>query len=319
MCKLEQMLQNAGTVAIAGHVNPDGDSIGSCMALYLYLRDNFPGIQADVYLETWKEEFSYLEDIGKVKAVCEEQKIYDVFFAMDVSRDRIGVADACFETARHTVCIDHHVTNRGYADENYVDPSASATCEVLFELIDEKKISKACAEALYTGIIHDCGVFQYSNTSPKTLRIAAVLLEKGVPASEIIDGSFNMKTYVQNQILGRTLLESILLLDKKCIVGIVRQREMKFYGLTPKDLDGIVSHLRATRGVEAALFLYETAAQQFKVSMRSNGRVDVSAIAAKFGGGGHIKAAGCTMQGSVYDVINNITYYIEQQLKAGEQ
>lgn len=319
MCKLEQMLQDVNTVAIAGHVNPDGDCIGSCMALYLYLKDNFPRIQADVYLETYKEEFSYISGIRNTKDVCPEGMIYDVFFALDVSRDRIGVAGPCFDTAKRTVCIDHHITNPGYADENYIEPNASATSEVLFGLMEEDKISEACAEALYTGIIHDSGVFQYSNTSPATLRVAAALLEKGIPASEIIEHSFNMKTYVQNQILGRTLLESILLLDKKCIVGIVRQREMKFYGITPKDLDGIVNQLRVTKGVEVALFLYETATQQFKVSMRSNGKVDVSDIAEKFGGGGHVRAAGCTLQGSVYDVINNITYYIEQQLKAGEQ
>ena len=121
------------------------------------------------------------------------------------------------------------------------------------------------------------------------------------------------------QIMGRTLTESIMLLDKQCIVGIVRKKVMDFYGLTPGDMDGIVSQLKNTEGVHVAIFLYELEPQVFKVSLRSDELVDVSKIAAVFGGGGHIRAAGCTMSGSPYDVINNLTLYIEKQLLAEEE
>ena len=137
----------------------------------------------------------------------------------------------------------------------------------------------------------------------------------GIDFSEIVDKTFYEKSYVQNQILGRCLMESIMVLDGKCIVGSVKKRDMDFYGVEPKDLDGIVQQLRVTKGVEVAIFLYEVKTQEFKVSLRSNGPVDVNAIASYFGGGGHVKAAGCTMQGSVYDVINNLTLPIEKQLK----
>lgn len=319
MNKLSEILENVSTAAIAGHVNPDGDCVGSCMAVYLYLKENYPQIEADVYLENCKEEFRFLQCTDEILYASQPQKQYDLLILVDASSiDRIGVVGGCLGSMKKTVSIDHHVTNKGICDINHIEPDASATCEVLCGLMDEEKISRFTAEALYLGIIHDTGVFQYSCTSPRTLRMAAMLLEKGIDASWIADTTFSMKTYVQNQIMGRTLTESIMIMDGKCIIGIVRQKEMKFYGVEPKDLDGIVSHLRATRGVEVALFLYETAVQQFKVSMRSNGKVDVSKIAEVFGGGGHTRAAGCTLQGSVYDVINNITKYVETQLESGE-
>ncbi len=151
------------------------------------------------------------------------------------------------------------------------------------------------------------------------MRIAGTLMEKGIDFTRIADVSFYTKTYRQNQIMGRTILESIMLLDGKCIVGVVSQRVMEFYGVTPKDLDGIVDQLRVTRGVEVAIFLYAVGTQEYKVSMRSNGGVDVSAVAQSFGGGGHVRAAGCTMQGSFYDVVNNLTGPIEKQLQEMEQ
>ena len=109
-------------------------------------------------------------------------------------------------------------------------------------------------------------------------------------------------------------MESILVLDGKCIIGSLRQKDMEFYHVTPKDLDGIVQQLRVTKGVEVAIFLYEIKPQEFKVSLRSNGRVDVNEVASYFGGGGHVLAAGCTLCGSVYDAMNNLLRAIEKQL-----
>ena len=156
-------------------------------------------------------------------------------------------------------------------------------------------------------MIHDTGVFQYSSTSPETMRIAGELMKTGFEFNRIIDQSFYEKTYIQNQVMGRVLAESILLMNGACIIGYLRKKDMEFYGVDGKDLDGIVSQLRLTKGVEVAMFLYETETQTFKVSLRSNGHVDVSRIAVYFGGGGHTRAAGCDLQGSMYDVINNVT------------
>ena len=169
------------------------------------------------------------------------------------------------------------------------------------------------------GIAHDTGVFQYSCTSPETMEVAAQLMRKGINGNEIIDRTYYEKTYVQNQILGKALIESMLVLDKRCIVSVVRLKEMEFFQAKPSDLEGIVSQLRQTKGVEVAIFLHEIELQTFKVSLRSKELVDVSKVAQYYGGGGHVRAAGVTMKGSAHDVINNLTLLIEHQLDGVEE
>ena len=320
MIKLANELQNVKTVAISGHIRPDGDCVGSCLAVWNYIQDNYPDIKADVYLEQIVPKFRFLRGADRIKTEVGEAKTYDLFLSLDASdKERLGSAAVYFDSAVHTVCIDHHITNPGFAEKNWIVAEASSASELAWETMEENKISRYTAEALYMGIAHDTGVFQYSNTSPKTMQIAGSLIAKGIDFSRIVDDTFYKKTYVQNQILGRALVESILLLDGRVIVGRIRERDLDFYGATHADLDGIVSQLRVTEGVEVAIFLYETGNHEYKVSLRSNGPVDVSAVCAYFGGGGHVKAAGCTMHGTIYDVINNLTPHIEQQLKEAEQ
>lgn len=315
MNNISEVLDGVKTMGIAGHVRPDGDCVGSCMALYAYIRDYFPDIQVDVYLESPKPVFGYLVYMDEVKCEITGEKEYDLFVTCDVSaRDRIAVAGDYFDNAKRTVCIDHHVSNPGFAQINHVRGDVSSCCEVLYGLLDSKKIERKIAEAIYTGMVHDTGVFQYSNTSPETMRIAGELMKTGFDFSELIVKSFYQKTYIQNQIMGRVLAESIMLLDGRCIVGYVKKKDMNFYGVDGADLDGIVSQLKLTTGVEVAIFLYEKNTQEFKVSLRSNGDVDVSRIAVFFGGGGHVKAAGCELAGSMYDVVNNITAELVKQM-----
>lgn len=315
MEKIANELAEVNTVAIAGHVRPDGDCVGSCMGLYLYLKENYPEIATDVYLELPGEQFSFLSCFEEIKTAYEPGKVYDLLITLDVSdKNRIGVALEGYETAKKRVCIDHHISNRGLGDVNEIRPNASSTCEVLYTLLEEEKVSKVVAEALYTGMVHDTGVFQYSCTSPETMRIAAKLMEKDIPFTKIVEESFYEKTYVQNQILGRCLMESILIMDGKCVIGVVKKKMMDFYHVEPKDLDGIVQQLRVIKGVEVAIFIYEVKPQEFKVSLRSKGKVNVNEVASYFGGGGHVLAAGCTFHGSVHDVMNNLLEIIEKQL-----
>ena len=315
MIRLKDELANVKTVAISGHIRPDGDCIGSCLAVWNYIQDNYPEIEADVYLEQIVPKFRFLNGADQVKTDCGNDRIYDLFISLDASDvERLGAAAKYLNTAKRTVCIDHHITNPGFAEANWVVADASSASELAWETMEEEKISKHTAEALYMGIAHDTGVFQYSCTSPRTMQIAGSLIAKGIDFSRIVDDTFYKKTYVQNQLLGRALVESILLLDGRVIVGRIRQKDLDFYGAAVSDLDGIVSQLRVTEGVEVAVFLYETGNHEYKVSLRSNGTADVSAICAYFGGGGHVKAAGCTMHGTIYDVINNLTLHIERQL-----
>jgi phosphoesterase RecJ-like protein len=201
----------------------------------------------------------------------------------------------------------------GCGDVNYVKPEASSTSELIYELMEEESVDEDIAKAVYIGIIHDTGIFQYSNTSPNTLRIAAKLIEYGFDFPTIIDETFYEKTYTQNQLLGRALLESIIFMDGRCIVSCIDKKTLDFYNATSKDLEGIVSQLRIIKGVECAVFMYEIGTLEYKVSLRSCKYIDVAKVASYFGGGGHIRAAGCTMNGTFYDVINNISARLELQ------
>ncbi|HJB16227.1 MAG TPA: bifunctional oligoribonuclease/PAP phosphatase NrnA [Candidatus Blautia excrementipullorum] len=315
MKNISEVLEGVKTMGIGGHIRPDGDCVGSCMALYLYVKTYYPEIDVKVYLDHPRPIFSHIDKIGEIRTEADSDVDFDLFVTCDVSAlNRLALVKDCFDSAKKTVCIDHHVSNAGFAEINHVEGGISSCCEVLYGLFDKDKINRSIAAAIYTGIIHDTGVFQYSSTTPETMRIAGELMKTGFEFSKIIDQSFYEKTYLQNQVMGRVLAESIMLQHGKFIVGYLRRKDLDFYGVEGKDLDGIVSQLRLTKGVEVAMFLYEIETQTFKVSLRSNGKVDVSRIAVYFGGGGHVRAAGCDMQGSVYDVINNISTEIDRQL-----
>ena len=181
MTGINDLLGSASSVAIAGHIGPDGDCVGSCMGLYLYFKKNRPELAADIYLESVRDVFNYIAGVEDVKTQILPGKIYDCFVVLDTSSpDRIGVAGEYLQTAKSVVCIDHHITNKGFAEKNVIVPDASSASEVVCGLLEEDKIDKETATALYTGIIHDSGVLQYSNTSAKTLRTVATLIETGI-------------------------------------------------------------------------------------------------------------------------------------------
>ncbi len=306
---LNRILTQVKTVAIGGHVRPDVDCVGSCMGLYQYIKKNYPEIEADVYLEEIPESFpDIIADTSVIKHVVEEVKTYDLFISLDCAdMERLSFSKVLYQNAKKTFCVDHHISNMAFAEENFIIPDASSTAELVYRLMDREKITTEVAKCLYMGIVHDTGVFQYACTTPETMEIAADLMRKNICADEIIHKTYYEKTYAQNQILGRALLESFLLMDGKCIVSYITKKVMDLHGVTPNDLEGIVSQLRVTKGVEAAIFLYETSEQEYKVSMRSIGNVDVSKVAVTFGGGGHKRAAGVTMKGSAHDIINDLS------------
>ena len=321
MNNLDSQLEGVTTVAIAGHVRPDGDCVGSCLATYNYIRTQFPLIQAVVYLEPIPNLFKFMAGADEIRNDCSEDVSYDLFIAQDCGDlGRLGAAAKYFESAKKTVCIDHHVSNQSFADENYIFPDASSTSELIFDLIDTDKITKEIAECIYTGIVHDTGVFQYSCTSAHTMEIAGILMEKGIDFPKIVDKTFFEKTYEQNRILGCALLKSQLHLGGTCISTVITRKEMEEYGVLPKHLEGIVSQLRSTKGVETAIFLYENEDGAYKVSMRSASVVDVAEIAVKFGGGGHARAAGITMSGDPEEIMAKLLAEVETKtLTSGKE
>jgi phosphoesterase RecJ-like protein len=145
------------------------------------------------------------------------------------------------------------------------------------------------------------------------MEVAGALMDKGIDHTKIIDEGFYMKTYHQNQIIGRALLESVVFYDGKCIYSAINRETMEFYGLKPGEMGGVIDQLRNTEGIEVAIFLYEVSEEEYKVSMRSKEYIDVSAVCRFFGGGGHVRAAGCNMQGTVHDIINNLGAQLELQ------
>lgn len=316
MIQLWKECENAKHIVISGHIRPDGDCVGSCMATYLYLKKRMPQTKVEIFLEQPADIFSCIQDFEEIKTEYPTDIAPDVFIALDCEKTRLGEAEKIFEQAKKTINIDHHISNaQGCGDVNYVVPEASSASELVYDVIEHDKIDVEIAKAIYIGMIHDTGIFQYSNTSPKTLRTAADLIAYGFDFPTLIDETFYEKTYVQNQILGRALLESILFMDGKCVVSSVDKKMMDFYQVTPKDLEGIVSQLRIIKGVECAIFMYEIDTQQYKVSLRSCKYIDVRKVAQFFGGGGHVRAAGCTMNGTFYDVVNNLSERIEEQMK----
>lgn len=312
---LLQEVGGAGRIGISGHVRPDGDCVGSCLSLWQYLKKELPQAQVQVFLQRPAEIFRGLTGYEEIVCDFPEEESFDVFFALDSNEERLGDSVKYFQNAKKRINIDHHVSNPGCGDVNWICPEIGSTCEVLFDLIGEESLDRNLAETLYTGMIHDTGVFQYSNTTPETMMKGAKLISYGFDFAKLIEESFYQRTYIQAQIMGRALMESIRFLDGRCIVSVVSRKIMDFYHVTPKDLDGIVNQLRNIKGVSCAVFMYESDVLEYKVSMRSDEKVDVARVAAFFGGGGHVRAAGCTMKGTFHDCINNLSLHIEQQLK----
>ncbi len=308
--------EGAAKIGISGHIRPDGDAISSCLALKKYLNNALPSAEVSVYLENpiptiFDDEAGYSEIIREF----EDGLTFDVYFSLDCNRERLGIFGQYFDTAKKRINIDHHESNKkGVGDVNEVQPEISSTCELLYVLFDKKYMDTDIARCLYTGMVTDTGVFQYSCTSPDTMRVAADLMTYGFDFSALIQRCFYEKTYLQSQILGRCLMESVKFMDGKCVVSWVDRKTQEFYGVTSKDFEGIVSQLRNIRGVDVSIFMYETVNQEYKVSLRSSEKVNVAKIAERYGGGGHARAAGCNMTGTVYDCVNNLSKYIEKQL-----
>ena len=316
MFQLLKECEGAANIVISGHIRPDGDCVGSCMATYLFLKKTMPKADIRIFLEQPADIFSCIQDFDLIDTTFQMEAEPDVFIALDCEKTRLGEAEKIFDKAKKTINIDHHISNEhGCGDVNYIDPKASSASELVYDVLDKQYLDEEIAKAIYIGMIHDTGIFQYSNTSPKTLQTASHLISYGFDFPALISSTFYEKTYIQNQILGRALLESILFMDGRCVVSMIDKKTMAFYNADSHDLEGIVSQLRNTRGVECAIFMYQTGTLEYKVSLRSAGIIDVARVAAFFGGGGHIRAAGVTMQGTFHDIVNNLSAQIALQFE----
>lgn len=313
--QIAQKLSEAHSILLFPHIHMDGDALGSSAAL------------AGILRKQGKTCYILIED-----EIAGNLKFLDRDYCTD-NQNIIETPDLCvyidcgdesripkrynkFISGRETMCIDHHRTNNSDTDYAYIDAQAAATGEIVYDIIREMgvDIDKHVGEALYAAISTDTGNFQYSNCTKKTHQIAAALYDSGMNHNEV-----SIQIY-ENISVGKINLDNMIMntLDifagGKGAIAYVTQNMLDKTGTGMDETEGIVSGLRCIKDVEVSVFLKEYAADEIKVSMRAKTYADVARIAVEFGGGGHTKAAGCTIYRPLEEVITVIKDRIEKQL-----
>ena len=317
--KIWELVKNCTRIGITGHENPDGDCTGACCGLALYLRKIMPEAAVDIYLEPPAE--SLIRNIPGADTIIYEvtgnEEKYDAFIVLDSEPSRVGKPLELFNSAGLKINIDHHRTNLGADDtECYIDGKASSACELVYEVIDPDELDEQIAQALYVGIVTDTGVFQYSNTSESTMRAAGSLMSYGFDHTAVIREVFFERTPKQARVLGTALIKAEPLLDGKLILCCFDKKTMDELGAGRKDLDGISAQLLLTEGADCSVFMHETEPGIWRASMRSLHVTDVSRIAARHEGGGHLRAAGFTVRTDIHAAVKDIKDDIAQQLRS---
>lgn len=318
---IHELLNEAKSVAIFGHVRPDGDCVGSTLALLNYINDNFSSIKANVFLESFAESYKILNKsmdannyYGDTQDSLDED--YDLVFLLDTpSYDRIGANGLeCLQKAKKTCNLDHHISNPlNLCTVNIVDAGASSACELLYYNLDSTKISKETASCLYLGIIHDTGAFKFSNTTKRTMEAVGDLIDKGIDFAKIVNETYYTRTYIQTIVTGFVMQRSKLALNSKVVYSYITPEEMKEFCVTPVEMNNIIDTLREVSGTEVAIFLYPVK-DKYKISLRSNYVVNVNEIAQRFNGGGHIRAAGGETSDPPEVAIDKLLGMIDMQL-----
>ena len=318
MMKILETVKNCTRIGIAGHENPDGDCAGACCGLALYLRKAMPEAQVDVYLESLEEALQ--SNIPGAETalheIPEKTERYDAFVLLDCMPGRIGVAGELYENASLKVNIDHHKTNPGCGDIFYVDGKASSACELVWHTLDESLVDADIARALYVGIVTDTGVFQYSNTGESTMRLAGKLIGYGFDFSSLISEVFFERTYRQAKMLGLALANAELLMDGHVSFCVLDRETIARYGGRRSDCSTISSQMLLTRGVDCAVFAHETDPGVWRLSLRSGRFVDVARTVSLFGGGGHTRAAGCTVYAETEEKFSEAAGILKKDIAA---
>jgi phosphoesterase RecJ-like protein len=304
------ILRDAASIGVVGHVGPDGDALGSMIALTLAARG--AGIEAVASFDepfVVPEEMSFL-DTSTLVSPTEFPEAPEVAVVVDTSVPaRVGSLRKNLDASDQLVMIDHHISDGEWGDYMLIDRSAAAAAELVYEVIVELgwEITPAVATALYTGIVTDTGRFQYSSTSPRTHHIAAHLLECGVHPDVIGQKLFEEAAFGYYSVASRVLERATLDRDHKFIWSITTSDDLEHAGISAHETDGLIDLVRMARGTEVACLLKVKGYGVVKGSLRSRGAVDVARIAAAFGGGGHHNAAGFTTDKEPRAVISEIT------------
>jgi phosphoesterase RecJ-like protein len=315
-CSLERIagiLRNADRLVLTAHIHPDGDCLGSLLALGRYLSSRKKHIEIVIDDEI-PGLYQFLPGIDSITTPQPDSLQPDLLVVLDASdRERIGRMAELFPVP--IVNIDHHVSNTRFADYWYIDSKAAATGEIIFDLLtmEHARFDRETAVCLYTAIATDCGFFRYANTSADTLRRAAQLIENGAQPHIIAE---HLDTKPLAALLSLTkALESLELFDngKIAAITVVQQNEH-----AQEDTEGLVNYPRNIEGVEVAIMFKFIKPVTARISFRSK-RVDVSKLALSFGGGGHARAAGCTVEGSLAEVKERVIAAAMQIIRESER
>ena len=305
--ELAGFLKAAETILIFTHTNPDGDALGSTAALCRVLRKM--GKTSWILMDEEVPEYISFMDTEFVTRDKECLKDHDVSICVDCGEySRFPALADKFDEGKLHLCVDHHATGDGFGDHYYIDPSEAATCQLIYKLIKElgsEFIDKTVAESIYTGINTDTGSFQYSNTTADTHAIASDLMTYGVDHTAINVKLYQTIPMTKLKIQASILQRAEFLFGGKVAVGYVTGQMLEEAGAVLDDAEGTIDMLRNIEGVEIAAFLKEKG-EAVKVSMRAKSYANVAEIVSVFGGGGHVKAAGCTLEMGMDEALDAI-------------
>lgn len=309
-------IKKAETIAILTHETPDGDAIGSSLAMKLAI--NELGKEADVIIPKFSKTFEFLPDANTIKAQSEIKR-YDLAIALDCSDlKRLEKGKEYFETAKTKIVIDHHSNNAMFGDYNFVNPVAPACCEILVGMFEYFgiEISTKLGTCIIAGIITDTGGFQYSGVTAETFEFAAELLRKGVNIPLVYKKALKVRTKANFELEKLISNRMEFLEDGKVTFTYMNLEDEKKVNAQEGDHEGLVEIGRDIEGVEVSIFIREKEGTDgYKVSLRSNEYVNVADVCLMLGGGGHLRAAGCFISGSISEVKEKILAEIRKVLK----
>lgn len=305
-------INNMDNFIITSHVNPDGDNIGSSMAMYYFLSKIGKKVRY-VLEDDYPQNLIFLLDKNIKRKSKDIQDRGQVIVALDAGDySRICIDEDILSYSTDIICIDHHITNGDYSKIKYIDTEASSTCEMVYNLIktyeniyEKNIIDKNIATYLYVGLVTDTGNFQYSNTESSSLIMAADLIDRGAEKDKIIQNVYQSNSINFYKILGEAL-SNLELIDEKISIITVTKDMMERNCIGYDDIDLITPYTRDIDGVELGIFIKEKSDEEVKVSLRSKNYVDCAKLAREFSGGGHIRAAGCTFYSKDIDQIKKM-------------
>lgn len=301
--KILEEIQEAQNIVILTHESPDGDAIGSALALKLALENM--GKKPDVIVPEYSRMFKFLPGTDDILTESDINN-YDLAISLDCATLKRLAGGEYFENAKRTIVIDHHGSNNMYGDLNFVNPVSPACCEILVGIFDyyNIEITQDIGKCLLTGIITDTGGFKYPATTAETFEFTAELLRKGVNVSDIYKRVLQTVSIAHFELAKRVMDRMEILENGKITFTYINKQDVDEVHAEPGDHEGLVELGRDIEGVEVSIFIRqkEDGSDEYKVSMRSSEYVNVSDVGIMFGGGGHPRAAGATIQGTVEEV-----------------